>query len=53
MGEACHMTGSFENFRAQHDEMVGSSGSWSTEETKALLDVCSADNIQSQLDGVV
>ena len=33
--------------------MVESLQPWSTEETKALLDVCSADNVQSQLDGVI
>ena len=37
----------------QQDETVGSSGAWNTEETKALLDVWGADNVQSQVDGVV
>ena len=33
--------------------MAGSSGPWSAEETKALLDVWGADSVQNQLDGVV
>ena len=33
--------------------MAETSGSWSGEETKALLDVWGANSVQSQLDGIV